>query len=165
MFAAIWNQLKAQPNSARIKNSQEIKNKYRHWRIRMMYGMLVGYGTFYFLRKNFSMAMPVMLEETGYTKTEFGLILMICSLLYGVGKFLNGMLADRANPRYFMALGLFGSAVMNIFFGLSGSLTFFGVFWIINHWFQAMGWPPCARMLTHWYGPRELGTMWGVWNS
>lgn len=109
--------------------------------------------------------MPVLLQETGYTKTEFGLILSICSLLYGVGKFFNGMLADRGNPRYFMALGLLGSAVMNVFFGLSGSLTFFGIFWIANHWFQAMGWPPCARMLTHWYGPRELGTMWGIWNS
>jgi sugar phosphate permease len=28
-----------------------------------------------------------------------------------------------------------------------------------------MGWPPVARLLTHWFSPKELGTKWGVWNS
>jgi len=134
-------------------------------RVRMMCSMLVGYASFYLVRKNFSMAMPTFLKELHYTKTDLGLILSAFSILYGVGKFINGALADRANPRYFMAVGLIGAAVMNIFFGLSSGLLFFGIFWLANAWFQSMGWPPCARMLSHWYSPREAGTMWGIWNS
>lgn len=127
--------------------------------------MLVGYAIFYFCRKNFSMAMPSFLSDLGYTKTDLGIILTLFSIVYGFAKFFNGILADRANPRYFMAIGLFFSALVNIFFGLSSSLFAFGVFWILNAWFQGMGWPPCARLLTHWYSPTELGTKWGIWNA
>lgn len=109
--------------------------------------------------------MPVFLKELGYTKTDLGLILTLFSIVYGFSKFFNGILADRANPRYFMAIGLFFSALVNVFLGLSSSLVAFGIFWIFNAWFQGMGWPPCARLLTHWYSPTELGTKWGIWNA
>ncbi|MBU0505445.1 MAG: MFS transporter [bacterium] len=148
-----------------IQDQDEVKKLYRAMRIRMMYSMMFGYAAFYFVRKNFSMAMPSFQDDLGYTKTDLGIILSLFSILYGIGKFVNGMLADRANPRYFMAAGLIGAAIVNIFFGLSSSLYFFGFFWLLNAWFQSMGWPPCARMLTHWYSPTELGTMWGTWNA
>ncbi|MBF0103867.1 MAG: MFS transporter [Deltaproteobacteria bacterium] len=156
---------KAAPHIEPIQDKQQVKVLYKAMRIRMMLGMIIGYAAFYFVRKNFSMAMPSFLTELHYTKTDLGMILSLFSILYGVGKFFNGMLADRANPRYFMAIGLLGAAVVNVFFGMSSSLIFFGLFWLLNAWFQSMGWPPCARMLTHWYSPRELGTMWGIWNS
>lgn len=165
MFGAIKNALVTQKPIARIEDPEKADKLYRQMRIRMMYSMIVGYASFYLVRKNFSMAMPSFLNELGYTRTDLGIVLSAFSIIYGVGKFLNGMLADRANPRYFMAIGLFGAAVMNLFFGFSSSLLFFGIFWLGNAWFQAMGWPPCARMLSHWYSPREAGTMWGIWNS
>ena len=31
--------------------------------------------------------------------------------------------------------------------------------------FQGWGWPPCARLLTHWYSQSERGGWWGVWNT
>jgi len=49
------------------------------------------------------MAIPVFMREFGYTRTDLGLMLALFSIIYSVGKFANGMLADRANPRYFMA--------------------------------------------------------------
>ncbi|MEG0037024.1 MAG: MFS transporter, partial [Victivallaceae bacterium] len=52
-----------------------------------------------------------------------------------------------------------------IFFGLSSSLLLFSVFWGINGWFQGWGWPPCARLLTHWYSRSERGTWWSVWST
>jgi len=165
MFEKIVSALRAQPHSTPITDPQEIKKTYKHWRIRMLYSMIVGYGAFYIVRKNFSMAMPSFLHEFGATKTDLGIILSVFSIIYGVGKFLNGALADRANPRYFMAIGLVLSAATNLVFGFSTGLTMIGIFWLFNAWFQSMGWPPCARMLTHWYGHKELGTMWGIWNA
>lgn len=165
MFEKLTAALKAQPYSTPVANPDIVRKTYRRMRIQMMYSTVVGYACFYFVRKNFSMAMPSFLDEFGYTKTDLGIILSLFSILYGVGKFLNGILADRANPRYFMALGLIGAAIANFFFGLSSALWLFGIFWLANAWFQSMGWPPCARVLTHWYSPKELGTMWGIWNS
>jgi len=165
MFKRMISAIKAQPHATPITDQAEIKKQYRRWRFQTMYTMMIGYGCFYFVRKNFSMAMPVFLDELGYTKTDLGLILTAFSILYGLGKFLNGILADRSNPRYFMAIGLFVSALVNVFFGLSSSVFAFGIFWLMNAWTQSMGWPPCARMLTHWYSPTELGTKWGIWNA
>ena len=165
MFKRLFAALAAQPHVEPIKDENEMRRKYRYWRIRMMYSMLIGYGAFYLLRKNFSMAMPVFLEEFGADKTDLGIILSLFSIIYGLGKFLNGMLADRANPRYFMAIGLIASAIISIMIGMSPALMTIGIFWLFNAWFQSMGWPPNARMLRHWYSPKELGTKWGIWNS
>ncbi|PIR16774.1 MAG: MFS transporter family glucose-6-phosphate receptor UhpC [Deltaproteobacteria bacterium CG11_big_fil_rev_8_21_14_0_20_49_13] len=165
MMKKIWSVLKAQSAIQMISNVEEKNAKYRYWRIRIMYGMMIGYAGFYFVRKNLSIAMPSMLKELDFTKTDLGWVLTGFSIVYGLSKFFSGILADRANPRYFMAIGLILSAIVNVFFGLSNALIFFGICWIFNGWFQGMGWPPCARALTHWYSPTELGTKWGIWNA
>ncbi len=109
------------------------------------------------------MAIPVMERQLGYSKTELGLIVSSLQVLYGLGKFGNGVLADRANPRYFMATGLLLSAVVNICFGLAESLVVLAVLWALNGWFQSMGFPSGARLLSHWFTPSEYGRIWGVW--
>ncbi len=161
----LFSLFKAAPHITPIEDKKQVNKLYNKMRIQMMYTTIIGYAAFYLVRKNFSMAMPSFLSELGYTKTDLGLILALFSIIYGLGKFFNGMLADRANPRFFMALGLLGAAAMNVCFGMSSALIFFGIFWLFNAWFQSMGWPPCARILTHWYCPKELGTWWGIWNS
>jgi len=40
-----------------------------------------------------------------------------------------------------------------------------GMFWMINGWFQGMGFPPCARAFTHWVTPKELATKMSIWNA
>jgi OPA family glycerol-3-phosphate transporter-like MFS transporter/OPA family sugar phosphate sensor protein UhpC-like MFS transporter len=39
-----------------------------------------------------------------------------------------------------------------------------GIFWMLNGWFQGMGFPPCARLMTHWFPPRKLATKMSLWN-
>jgi phosphoglycerate transporter family protein len=138
---------------------------YRHWRIRTMVAMFVGYSVYYFTRKNLSAATPALIADLGYTKTQIGAIWSSLYLAYGVSKFVNGVLGDRANPRYFMAIGLILSAVCNWFFGFSSSLLALGILWTLNGWVQGMGWPPCARLLTQWYSSNERGTKWAIWNT
>lgn len=144
--------------------SDEARSKYHYWRWRVMYTTIFGYATFYLVRGNFAMAMPILGSEFGYTNTQLGLVISISYWAYGIGKFVNGYFSDRSNARYFMTIGLIGSAVINYFMGLGSSLLFFGVLWTINGCFQSMAWPPIARLLTHWFAPKELGTKWGFWN-
>src|SRR5262249_50713487 len=53
----------------------------------------------------------------------------------------------------------------NLLFGLSTSIVAFGALWMLNGFFQGMGYPPCARLLTHWFAPRELATKMSFWNA
>ena len=110
-------------------------------------------------------AMPVMSKELGLEKQALGLFLTLHGVLYGLSKFANGYLGDRANARTFMAAGLILSALMNVCFGLSSAALAFGIFWMLNGWFQGMGFPPCARLMTHWFPPKELATKMSMWNT
>jgi sugar phosphate permease len=142
-----------------------IKSKQRYWEWRMIIATTLGYATFYFVRKNLSIAMPVMETNLGITKAGLGTFLTLHGLLYGVSKFVNGFLGDRCHVRTFMVTGLVLSAVVNVFFGLSSAVAALGVFWMLNGWFQGMGFPPCARAFTHWVRPSQLATKMSLWNA
>jgi OPA family glycerol-3-phosphate transporter-like MFS transporter/OPA family sugar phosphate sensor protein UhpC-like MFS transporter len=143
----------------------EIADKYRYWQKRVLLTSIIGYATFYFVRKNLSVAMPYMEKGLGINKVSLGLFLTMHGLLYGVSKFANGFLGDRANARSFMVLGLGASAVLNVFFGFNSAVLVLGVIWMANGWFQGMGFPPCARLITHWFPPKQLATKLSIWNS
>ncbi len=153
------------PADVMLTDPAEIKSQYRYWQRRVLISTIVGYALFYFVRKNLSVAMPAMAKDLGITKTDLGLFLTLHGLLYGVSKFANGFLGDRANARVFMATGLILSAVMNIFFGFSSAVVTLGIVWMINGWVQGMGFPPCARLMTHWFSPKEFATKFAIWNT
>lgn len=90
--------------------------------------MYIGYALFYFTRKSFTFAMPALQSALGMTKTELGLIASILSLSYGISKFLSGILGDKSNPRYLMAIGLILTGIVNILFGLSSTWWLFAIF-------------------------------------
>lgn len=138
--------------------------RYAYWQKRILLSTIVGYALFYFVRKNLSVAMPVMETKLGIGKDQLGLFLSAHGLLYGVSRFANGVLADRANARWFMAAGLAICAGFNIAFGLSTAALAMGIFWAANGWFQGMGFPPCTRLMTHWFPPQRLATVMSVWN-
>lgn len=147
-----------------IQDPEEIKKEYKYWRIRILYSMFIGYAFYYFTRKSFTFAMPGLIQDLGFDKSQLGILGSILSLTYGVSKFASGVIGDRTNPRYMMALGLILTGVFNILFGLSSSIFFFALFWGLNGWFQGFGWPPCARFLTQWYSHSERGSWWSTWN-
>ena len=159
------------------------KKSFKYWQMRTLIATMVGYAIFYFVRKNFSFAIPGLSAEYGITKTSFGIIMTLVTIVYGISRFLNGFLADRMNARYHMAVGLFLCAVANFAFGMgtdisalitgesSGSMftntmvLFFGIVLILNNFIQGSGFPPCARLLTHWIPQQELATKMSIWNT
>ena len=160
----------------------EESKRFSRWQWRTIIGSMAAYAIFYFVRKNFSFAIPGLTAEYGITKTAFGAILTIIGVVYGVSRLINGMIADRANARWHMATGMTLSAVTNIIFGFGaiivGKLTgdymgsrfvsmliiFFGALLVLNNIFQGCGYPPCNRLLTHWIPPHELATKMTIWN-
>jgi OPA family glycerol-3-phosphate transporter-like MFS transporter/OPA family sugar phosphate sensor protein UhpC-like MFS transporter len=130
----------------------------------IVYSAIV-YAFFYLTRKNLSMAMPGMMEEGVISTYAVGTMLSLHGILYGLSRFVNGFWADRLNGRIFMTIGLALSAVMNFCFGCTSLSVLFAIFWIVNGWTQGMGFPPCAKMLTHWIHPKELATKMSAWNT
>lgn len=143
----------------------DIERGYRHYRPRILLWSIIGYAMFYFVRKNLSIAMPVMEQQLGVSKASLGTFLTLHGLIYGLSKFGNGVIGDRVSAPSFMAIGLFCSAIINVFFGLSAAVVTLGVLWMINGYFQGIGFPPCARLLTHWFSPKELATKMAIWNT
>ncbi|MCX8038322.1 MAG: MFS transporter [Candidatus Sumerlaeia bacterium] len=145
-------------------DADTIRAQHRYWQNHLLITTIVGYALFYFVRKNLSVAMPAMEEHLGIGKSQLGAFLTLHGLLYGVSKFANGFVGDRVNARWFMPLGLALCAAVNIGFGLGSAVFTLGLMWTLNGWFQGMGFPPCARILTHWIPPRVLATRMSIWN-
>ncbi len=120
------------------------------------------YGSFYFCRTNISAAVPGLESDLGYSKTDIGLILGSLKLAYGVGQFINGQLSEKFSPRWLLAIGMIGSAALNIVFGLSTGLYFLLFVWASNGYCQALGWTPCMRVTANWFPPSRRGVAIGL---
>lgn len=161
----VLNKLKQPESLPEISDSKKIEIDYKYWRIRIFYSMYIGYAVYYFTRKSFTFVMPNIATELNLDKTSLGWIGSVLAISYGVSKFISGILSDQANARYFMAIGLIATGIINLLFGLSSSFWVFVLLWALNGWFQGFGWPPCAKFLSYWYAQSERGRWWGVWNT
>jgi sugar phosphate permease len=159
------------PPLKQIKPSEEkvsdhlISKKFKHWRWRMFIGMYIGYTIFYFTRKNISPALPLISEKLDIDIIQLGILSSVFYVVYGIGKFISGLLADRANIRTFMAIGLFAASIIHLFIGYLNSLYLIVFFWGLNGAFQSMGFPPIAKGLVHWFSPKERATKWTILSS
>ena len=155
------------PRHRAQKPDKDIDHEYTRLRWQVYIGIFVGYAGYYLVRKNFSLAMPHLIEQ-GYTRTELGFVLSGVAIAYGLSKFIMGSVSDRSNARTFMALGLTVSAGVMIIMGLvpaaTGSVGIMFMLLLVNGWFQGMGWPPCGRTMVHWFSASERGTKMALWN-
>jgi len=145
----------------------KIDSSYKRLRLQVFLGIFAGYAGYYLVRKVFSLVMPDLIA-LGYTKTELGLALSGVSIAYGLSKFLMGNVSDRSNARVFLTVGLSLSAFTMIAMGTlpvaTSSIGIMFVLLLLNGWFQGMGWPPCGRVMVHWFSIRERGTKMSIWN-
>ena len=145
------------------------------WRV--LIATMVGYTLFYFMRKNFSFAMPGLEQDCGLAKSSLGNFLFAGGIVYGLSKFVNGFVGDRANSRKMLCIGLAAVVVVNAAFGFAPELAnlfggsptalavTFGTLLVLNQFFQGTGFPPCARLIAYWIPPKELATKMSVWNT
>ncbi|PVZ70280.1 glycerol-3-phosphate transporter [Pelagibaculum spongiae] len=158
--------LKPPAHKERLPEDQ-VDESYKRLRMQVFLGIFFGYAGYYLVRKNFTLAIPHLVDE-GYTRAELGLALSGVAIAYGLSKFLMGSVSDRSNARNFMALGLFVSSLTMIAMGMvpffTSSVGIMFVLLMANGWFQGMGWPPAGRTMVHWFSASERGTKMAVWN-
>ncbi len=159
--------LKASPPAKRLDDAL-VDAEYKKLRWKVFAGVFIGYAAYYLIRKNFSLAIPYLIDEYGFTKADLGMVGVALSLAYGFSKFIMGNVSDRSNPKYFITIGLLGSALVSLIFGLVpgvlSSIPFMVVLAALNGWFQGMGYPPGAKTMTNWFSVSERGVWWSWWN-
>lgn len=159
--------LKASPPAKRLDDAL-VDAEYKKLRWKVFAGVFIGYAAYYLIRKNFSLAIPYLIDEYGFTKADLGMVGVALSLAYGFSKFIMGNVSDRSNPKYFITIGLLGSALISLIFGLVpgvlASIPFMVVLAALNGWFQGMGYPPGAKTMTNWFSVSERGVWWSWWN-
>ncbi len=146
---------------------QRIDPLYRRLRRQIFIGIFFGYAAYYLVRKNFTLAMPYLVEQ-GFSRGDLGIALSAISLAYGVSKFVMGSVSDRSNARLFLPTGLLLAAAVMLFMGLvpwaTSSIAIMFALLFACGWFQGMGWPPCGRIMVHWWSHKERGSIVSIWN-
>ncbi len=160
--------LAAPPPAPRLPEN-EIKEKYPRLRLQVFMGIFIGYAGFYLIRNNIPLIAAVILKEGWIDKVGIGLIANAVLISYGFSKFFMATVSDRSNARYFLPLGLALSALTNLAVAfvpaVSATVATFAIVMFINGWFQGMGWPPCGRVLVHWFSTNERGWKTAIWNT
>ena len=143
---------------------EKISSTYKRYRIQVFLSAYLGYMIYYFVRSNFVFAKPYLLEQ-GFSNTQIGFVASALGLSYGVSKFIMGNVSDRSNARWFLAIGLILSGISNLFIPCTNNIIIMFLLMLINGWFQGMGWPPCGRLMTHWFSDNERGVKMSIWNT
>ena len=161
----------------------QLSNRFKYWQWRVIICSMIGYAMFYFVRKNFSFAIPLLNDEYGISNASFGIIMTFGGLIYGVSKFVNGILADRTNARWHLVVGLSVCVLTSVLFGFADRIsTFFtgtsegegfirgmvivmAALYILNQIFQGCGFAPCNHLMVSWVPPKELATKMSIWNT
>ncbi|MBN2024890.1 MAG: MFS transporter [Pirellulales bacterium] len=146
----------------------------RGFQRRIFASVWITYFAYYLCRYNMPVAQNRLGELFKWSAADTGMILTALTLLYAVGQFVNGQLADRFGSRRIVSLGALGSVVMNLaVFALlmavdpetcRREMVLWGliVFWGANGFFQAMGWSPMVRLMAHWFPVEGRGKVMGL---
>lgn len=145
--------------------SPEVIRKFNRFKMESLLGVFIGYMAYYIVRNNFIFSTPYLKEELSLSATQIGLLSSAMLITYGCSKGFMSVLADKSNPRYFMATGLLLCILVNLCMGFTTSFYLFVGLVVLLGLCQGMGVGPSIITVGHWFSRTERGrasTMWNV---
>ena len=144
--------------------ADKVMPTYKKLRFISFLGVFLGYMAFYIVRNNISLSSSDLKASLGISKTQMGAIMSYMLLAYGLSKGFMSSLSDKADPKKYMALGLFLCASVNLVLGVSHTVFLVSILVILLGLFQGMGVGPAFITLASWYPKKERGRMTALWN-
>jgi len=133
------------------------------------------YAAMYMGRYNLSFANKALSDTYGWDKTQVGAIITAALTIYGLSALFNGPIADRIGGRKAMLIGVFGSVVLNVVFGLGAYIGFLGTgnlliayfatAWGMNAYFQSYSALALIKVNSGWFHVRERGVFSAIFGS
>ena len=131
--------------------------------------MCLGYAGYYLCRSDLSVAMPLLIAglarhgmSPDAAKVALGSVASLGVLAYAIGKVPSGLLADFLGGRRNFLIGMAGSIVFTIAFGLAGGIPMFTLAWMGNRAVQSMGWAGLVKITSRWFSYSTYGAAMGV---
>jgi len=139
------------------------------WRALTLTLLFAGYSGYYLCRSNFSVAVPMLIQEMGArgipantATVQLGAIASWGVLAYALGKFPSGWLADFLGGRRNFLYGMGGSILFTILFALGGGMPIFTLAWFGNRLVQSFGWAGMVKITSRWFSYSSYGTVMGL---
>jgi OPA family glycerol-3-phosphate transporter-like MFS transporter len=133
------------------------------------------YAAMYMGRYNLSFANKALSDTYGWNKTQVGAVITAALTIYGISALFNGPIADRIGGRKAMLIGVFGSVVFNLAFGLGAYIgilgtgplliAYFATAWGINAYFQSYSALALIKVNSSWFHVRERGIFSAIFGS
>lgn len=161
----IFTFLKPAPIAKEKVPEEKIKGTYNRRRFSVFISIYIAYAAYYIVRDNFTISSPYLMRYYHFDKATIGLILSCLAISYGISKFIMGALADKCNPRYYIATGLICSAILNFLFGTTSNEYIMMILIVFMGIFQGMGAPAAHKTLAVWFSNKERGLYVSAWNT
>jgi OPA family glycerol-3-phosphate transporter-like MFS transporter len=146
-------------------SSDKVAKVYKLRQISVLFSISIGYLGYYAIRLVFTTEQKDIMEVYGLSKSQIGLVLACFGIGYGISKLFMGALADKANPRFYLAFGLYLSCIFNVFLGSVNNVYIMMFLMVLISITQGMGAPACQKTIQLWWSKKMRGTVYAVWSS
>lgn len=147
----------------------KVSTDFTGWHLATIVLLAVGYTGYYFCRSDLSVVLPLLIQDLGRhgipadaAKIHLGTMVSASVLVYAVGKFLSGSMADLFGGRRNFLGGMGGAILFTLLFAASGTMPLFTLAWLGNRLVQSAGWAGLVKVASRWFSYSSYGTVMGV---
>jgi len=140
------------------------------WTQRIFAASWLSYFSYYFTRKNLSLAKNALARPLGLSMADLRNIDTAFYGSYAVGQIVNGATADVIGPRRLVTFGMMVSACATCAFAFvdvafGPVLALYYLLAAINGLVQSSGWPGNGKLMASWFSTRRRGEIMGYWST
>ncbi|WP_048801408.1 MFS transporter [Leuconostoc citreum] len=155
----------ASPDASFKVPDEKVDSTFRKKQLGVLIATSFSYIAYYIIRLVFTTEQHSIMNEYSFSISQVGLILSTFGIGYGVSKLFMGALSDKANTKYFLAAGLYLSALFNAGLAFTRNFYVIIILMLLMSSAQSMGAPACQREISLWFSKKNRGTAYAIWSS
>lgn len=111
----------------------------------------VAYTSIYIARINLSVASPELISQGIVDTVQIGLLGSVFSIVYAVGRLINGGISDKTPPWVMLVVGLSLAGISNVLISLFPPFIGMFILWLTNAYAQSMLWSSVLCVVSSLY--------------
>lgn len=119
----------------------------------------IAYTSIYVARLNLSMAAPGLKDAAILDSAQIGMLGSVFSVVFAIGRFLNGRLSDTKPPWTMICVGLALAGISNVAAGFFPPFVGMMLLWMVNAFAQSMLWSSVLCVVSSIYDEQKAKKM------